>query len=90
MKEAIISKYGGQTLPTHNRGSVTIDEIFVSLGITIFAGGFLDFEDGIPSDHRAAWIDIEYSEILRHSLPPIIKPKTRRLHCNHPRVKNHT
>ncbi len=43
---------------THNRGSATIDGIYVSKGLLpSMTGGYLAFDAGIPSDHRALWVD---------------------------------
>mmetsp|Transcript_2278 Transcript_2278/g.3284 ORF Transcript_2278/g.3284 Transcript_2278/m.3284 type:complete len:152 (+) Transcript_2278:90-545(+) len=86
LKEAIINKYKGTPPATHNRGSHTIDGIFVSCGLEIESGGYLGFGEGIPSDHCAAWVDIAYSNGLGHPLPPISRPKACRLQCNDPRT----
>ena len=49
LREALIEKYG--TAPnTHDRGSLPIDGIFVSVGIQILQGGYTTFEES-PSDH---------------------------------------
>eukprot|EP00549_Striatella_unipunctata_P015450 CAMPEP_0118690060 /NCGR_PEP_ID=MMETSP0800-20121206/9859_1 /TAXON_ID=210618 ORGANISM="Striatella unipunctata, Strain CCMP2910" /NCGR_SAMPLE_ID=MMETSP0800 /ASSEMBLY_ACC=CAM_ASM_000638 /LENGTH=378 /DNA_ID=CAMNT_0006587575 /DNA_START=207 /DNA_END=1344 /DNA_ORIENTATION=- len=76
LKEAIIKKYQGNTPATHNKGSKTIDYLEQ---LEIEAGGYLE---GIPSDHQAVWVDIAYSSVLGHPLPPIMHPKARRLQCN--------
>lgn len=86
--EAVINRHQGSPPATHNRGSKPIDGIFTSKGIDIQACGYLPFGEGIPSDHRAVWIDFTYASTLGHALPPFARAKARRLQCTDPRVMN--
>jgi len=44
---------------THNWGSTLINGIYVSCKLfPVVTGGYLAFNTGIPSDHRALWIDL--------------------------------
>jgi len=44
---------------THNCGSAPIDGIFIPLTLLEHCkAGYLAFGNGIPSDHRALWLDI--------------------------------
>lgn len=71
---------------THKEGSRTIDGIFISESVEIFKCGYLNFDEGIPSDHRPVWADIKIKELFDRKYPsnPISNP--RRLTLQDPRV----
>ncbi len=72
---------------THNRGSTTINGIYVSKGLLpLLTGGYLAFDAGIPSDHRALWVDIPGTILGFDEEYKIRKPNARRLQCRDPRV----
>jgi len=54
--------------------------------IAVITGGYLAFEAGIPSNHRALWIDIPREVLgLEDNYTPW-KPSTRWLQCKDPHV----
>ena len=72
-----------ETVATCNRGTKTIDGIFVSNTIMIQKGGYSPFNT-FPTDHRALWIDLSMSNLCGNNMAPIIHPQARRLKCNDP------
>ena len=76
--ESVMKKHNCPTPATQNRGSTTIDGIFVSKALRIFASGFSDFGDG-PGDHRTVFVDIPKLDIEGHDLSPIQQLPRRRL-----------
>jgi exonuclease III len=82
---SIISRHGKKGPETYHRGSVPIDEIFISKNISITKCGYL--QHGINcSDHRAIWIDLNKISVLGSKLPDIPYYQARRLKCQDPRV----
>ncbi len=72
---------------THNRGSTTIDGIYVSKGLLpSITGGYLAFDAGILSDHRVLWIDIPGTILGFDEEYKICKPNTCQIQCRDPRV----
>jgi len=58
--DALAHLHGQPTLPTHNRGSHPIDAIYISPELLQGAmGRYLGFEDGLLSDHRGMWVDLQ-------------------------------
>ncbi len=58
--DALAHLHGQPTLPTHNRWSNPIDAIYISPELLQGArGGYLGFEDGLLSDHREMWVDLQ-------------------------------
>ena len=47
-----------------NTQDVPIDAIFVSSGVKVLSAGYLAFDEGPQSDHRALWMDIDLSLTL--------------------------
>ena len=72
-------------LPTHDRGSQSIDAIFASQGISANKGGFLGFKT-FPSDHRFLWCDISINSLFGSTSPTIIAHSRRRLQYEDPRT----
>jgi len=57
--EVLMEITGPITTAMHNHGQVLIVGNYVSPSIIpAITGGYLAFEAGIPSDHRALWIDV--------------------------------
>jgi len=84
----VLSSVNTEALPaSHNRGSLPIDGIFAPDAIIPFCrAGFLGFGEGVPSDHRAAWIDIPLPVLHLSSDTNTAKAQARRLQCADPRV----
>ena len=74
-------------IPTHARGSRTIDAIFASPGIIATKGGFLGFST-FPSDHRLLWCDLSVSMLFDTPQVSITPHNRRRLQCEDPRIVN--
>jgi hypothetical protein len=58
MREVITELYGDAGPHTYNRGSKTIDGIFMTQDLYIVQGGYIPFGMGIGSDHRCLWLYI--------------------------------
>ena len=84
--DAILSLHTAPSPATHNRGSNTIDGIFVTATLRALSGGFCMFNKMLLSDHRALWIDIPLVALLGFEMPNIVTPSARRLKLNDPRV----
>jgi len=84
----VISSSNTEHLPAmHNRGSLPIDGIFVPDELIPFCrAGFLGFGEGVPSDHRTAWIDIPLPLLHLCSDSTPVKAQARRLQCADPRI----
>jgi len=48
--------------------------------------GYFAFGEGIPSNHRALWIDIPLAALGWFTIPSSIPLKARRLQCKDPRI----
>ena len=82
---SITGRHGKDGPETYHRGSVPIDEIFVSSNISIFKCGYLNHGTNC-SDHRAIWIDIKKISVLGSKLPNLPTYQARRLKCHDPRI----
>ena len=84
---AIATVHGKNLPPTHNNGSVPIDEIFVSRTININAAGYLEHGSTL-SDHRPIWIDVTKQSLIgtKSKLSPTFA--ARKLKTNDPRIVN--
>jgi len=59
LAEVLTEITGPIATATHNCSQMPINGIYVSPSlIPAITGGYLAFEAGIPSDHRALWIDV--------------------------------
>ena len=88
LREIISSKHKNPP-PTYNRNkqfSHPIDGIWATSGLDVIKCGYAPFEDGIPSDHRRIWIDIDYKTTLGCSYQKIRQRPIRRLKCSDPRL----
>jgi hypothetical protein len=89
LEEKILLHHGMQRPETYkrNKNNSPIDGIWASKEIRITRGGYFDYGQLIPSaDHRCVWMDISFQEAFGHNMPPVPRPKTRRLHCRDPRI----
>ena len=66
LSEAILRRHHGPYPATTqtNTSNEPIDGLFVSDGVLVKAGGYLDFQQYLKSDHRAIWIDIDLEATL--------------------------
>jgi hypothetical protein len=57
----------------------------MTLGLKAVSAGYLPFGDGCPSDHRALWIDLKYSDAFGYDAHPLIPPSAHKLFTKDPR-----
>jgi hypothetical protein len=62
-----------------NMSSTPIDGIFVSDGVKVTAGGYMEFQQYFNSDHRGLWIDIDLQATLGVHRPAKCLFRPRRL-----------
>jgi len=85
--EVVTSQHGLCGPNTHNQGTNPIDCIFIPpLLLPKVTSGYFAFREGIPSDHRALWIDIPLAALGWFTVPEPIPLKAWRLKCNNPRI----
>ncbi|CAJ1931590.1 unnamed protein product, partial [Cylindrotheca closterium] len=74
LTEAILRRHQGPyPATTQSRTTDTpINGIFVTDGVRVTAGGYLDFQQYFKSDHRGLWIDIDLKGTL--GAPPVTSP----------------
>jgi hypothetical protein len=93
MREILLSRHGthGPSTYRRNESRTPIDGIWVSPGLDIKAGGYLDYDQFLlNADHRCLWVDISFIQAFSHNMPAIAKPKMCRLNCRNPNiVKNY-
>jgi hypothetical protein len=94
LQEVLLERHGRQAPSTYRRNSsnTPIDGIWMSPGLSILRGGYLSFDQlFLGTDHRGIWVDVSFVTAFGHTMPPIVKPKARRLTCQDPRlVENFT
>ena len=80
LTEAILARHHGPYPATQqaNSSNSPIDGIFVSPGVAVLGGGYLDFHQYFQSDHRGIWLDINLDSTLGRVRPQRAFP-TRRL-----------
>ena len=89
MTETTITQHGYQGPNTHNRGTNPIDGIFIPTNlIHTVQSGYFAFGEGIPSDHRAIWIDIPLATLGWFTMSESVPLRAQRLKCNDPRIVN--
>ena len=86
LKEAITHRHGDSPPPTYQRGSKSIDGVFVSGEFVGVYGGYLEY-GATPGDHRGLWIDVPQSTLLGHKMPDIPSSKIRHLQVTDPRSR---
>ena len=72
--------------PTYSGGSKPIDGVFISRTIQVEATGMLGFGEGITSDHRCLWIDIDPRVIGCRKQAETVPARARRLQHRNPRT----
>ncbi|CAJ1968250.1 unnamed protein product [Cylindrotheca closterium] len=74
LTEAILRRHQGPYPATTQSWTTDtpIDGIFVTDGVRVTAGGYLDFQQYFKSDHRGLWIDIDLEATL--GAPPVTSP----------------
>lgn len=72
LSQAIMAKHGPNAPPTTNSGSRVIDGIWISSTLQIINGGYLACGEAVPrTDHQCLFIDVDYTKMYGHSLPPM-------------------
>ena len=71
--------------PTYQRGSIPIDDIFVSPSIASIRAGMLEFGNG-PGDHRAIFLDVKQDILIGADPYKIHRQPARRLISTNPVV----
>jgi hypothetical protein len=76
-----------QHIPTYARGATKIDHILVTPDLLPFvhASGFFPFYEGIDSDHRVLFCDLNLAGYLRGQVASIESPSARALDSRSPR-----
>jgi len=74
----IRNRHGNNAPPTQQRGSTTIDDIYVTQNIMIDKAGFLPFGEG-PGDHHGLFIDINLQNLVGGDFHKIHRQQARRL-----------
>ena len=78
-----------QDVPTHHRGSFSIDVIFHSRTLQPQASGMAPF-GAFPSNHRLLLVDFTYDNAFGFRMPALVFPQARRLKCQDPRIVKKT
>jgi len=87
LAETVIAQHGIQLPNTHNQGTNPIDGIFIPTTlIQAVTSGYFAFREGIPSDHRAVWIDILLAALGWFNIPELVPLHARRLKCSNLRI----
>jgi len=87
LSEITLVQHGHQGPNTHNRGTMPIDGIFIPTSlIPAVRSGYFAFGEGIPSDHRAIWLDIPLATLGWFQVSEPVPLRARRLKCNDPRI----
>jgi len=82
--EAITGQHGLEGPNMHNCSTNPIDGIFVLLpNVT---SGYFAFGEGIPSNHRALWINIPLAALGWFTILESIPLQAQQLKCNDPRI----
>ncbi len=86
LDECIFRQHGPNAPNTFQNGSVPIDGIFGSKGVDILFSGYTSGTWGLPSDHRALWVDIDLYTTFGGISAPLWRPRIRRLKLEDPRT----
>jgi len=72
----VCSMLHGSSLPaTHNCGTLPIDVFTPAALIPLFRAGYLNFGEGVLSNHPMIWMDIPAGLLhLSHEEPPVKAP----------------
>ena len=85
MHEVLLARHGTSAPATCNMGSSPIDGVWATPSLEISQGGYFNFDEGLPGNHRTLWLDITYMQALGHSQPSIVRRAGRRLKLTDPR-----
>jgi len=90
--DAILTKHSTQSPPvTFNRNTsrTPIDDIWVSANVDIIRAGYCPFggAEGMRSDHRMLWIEVDNSSILGKYLPSASSTPRSGLRSDDPRAR---
>jgi len=90
LKDAVITFHHASPPNTYNQGQFPIDRIFLQAEwIPQVTGSYLAFDQGVPSDHRAIWVDLPI-DLLGWNAPTTSVPIwARHLKCDDPHVVKH-
>jgi len=84
---ALVHLHGQPTWPTHNRGSNPIDAIYISPELLHgVMGGYLRFNEGLLSDHRGLWLDLQMEVVFGSCDWLSMTSQARWLKCDDPRI----
>jgi len=73
--------------PIYNRGQLPINGIYTPLQvIASLQGGYLEFDNGVQSDHQVIWLDIPDSILRYNAMPPTVPLHACQLKCQDPWV----
>ena len=90
LRETIISKHEHHSPApaTHqrNKRDIPIDGIWTTLTDPNLQCGYLGFGEGLPGDHRLAWIEIPFEQALGINPPGLHKKEPSRLTTQDPRI----
>ena len=78
--------HGANLGPTHNRGTVTIDGVWTTRGLSVAGCGLRGFERGMGGDHKHLWMDISFISAFGSNVPDVVRPPARRLKLRDPRT----
>ena len=67
-------------VPTHKRGSHTIDSIYTSINLQVSSDGYLQFVI-IPSDHHLLWLKIDFDSAFDATLDTLLPHTVQRINC---------
>jgi exonuclease III len=87
LEEAITHVHGRNPPATYQRGTSSIDGIFVSRTFLGVRGGYLEY-GATPGDHRGIWIDVPQETLLGHKMPIIPPKQMRHLKCSDTKGKH--
>ena len=87
LHSGIRTRHGNTPPPTMHKGSVPIDDIYVSRNVMIGKSGYLPFGDG-PGDHRGIYIDVDLQNLVGGDYHKIHRQQARRLISSNTRVVN--
>jgi hypothetical protein len=88
MRDVLTEFHGDEGPHTYNRGSKTIDGIFMTQDLYIVQDGYMPFGMGIESDHICLWLDIRTRVLMGQDLEQSKKFAAQWLKYDDPRVRN--
>lgn len=89
LREVILKKHGlnGPATFRRNNTKTPIDGIWPFPSVEIKAGDYFNNDSVfMNTNHHNLWVDISFINAFGHSMPAIVRPAARHLHCNDPCV----